>query len=83
MTQCIDVNCWYHKEYGKNKICPISKEVHAKGHNAQRKAELKRLEKCFKIIRHELLRDVKTKNLDSFPFAHLSVLKEIREYMIY
>ena len=56
MTQCIDVNCWYHKDYGKNKICPISKEVHEIGKNQQRKAELKRLEKCFTIIQHELLK---------------------------
>jgi len=77
MSQCIDVNCWYHKEYGKNKICPITKEVHDIGKNLKRKSELKRLENCFRIIRYELLRDVKTKS-----YHHLSLLKEIKEYMI-
>jgi len=55
MTQCIDINCWYHKEYGNNKICPITKEVHEIGQRQKRNSELKRLEKCFKIIEHEII----------------------------
>ena len=77
MTQCVDENCWYHKQYGKNAICPITKEVHDIGQSQKRKAELKRLENCFRIIRHELLRDVNPKS-----YHHLSMLKEIREFMI-
>ena len=42
MTECVDVNCWYHKQYGKNAICPITKEVHDIGQSQKRKAELKR-----------------------------------------
>ena len=72
MTKCQNVNCYN----GKN--CPITQEVHDLVKNQKRKAELKRLANCFSIIRYELLRDVKTKS-----YHHLSLLKEIREYMIY
>jgi hypothetical protein len=74
MTKCQNINCYN----GKN--CPISQEVHDIVKNQQRKAEIKRLEKCFRIIRHELLRHGQggfTKSLH-----HLSLLKEIREYII-
>ena len=66
MTQCINDNCWYHKKYGKNKICPITKEVHEIGQIQQRKAELKRLEKCFVIIKHEISFRRKLSLLDKF-----------------
>ena len=79
MTECIDVNCWYHKEYGKNKICPITKEVHEIGEKQKRKSELKRLENCFRIIRHELL---KKNPFDSKIYHNLMLIKELREYMI-
>ena len=49
MTQCQNANCYN----GKN--CPISQEVHDLVKNQKRKAELKRLEKCFKIIEHEII----------------------------
>ena len=71
MTKCQNVNGICETN------CPISQEVHDIVKNQKRKAELKRLENCFRIIRHELLRDVKTKS-----YHHLSLLKEIREYMI-
>ena len=48
-------NCWYHKKYGKNKICPIPKEVHEIGQRLERKTKLIRLQKCFKIIEHEII----------------------------
>ena len=48
MTKCQNVNCYN----GKN--CPISQEIHDLVKNQKRKAELKRLEKCFKIIKHEI-----------------------------
>ena len=48
MTKCQNVNCYN----GKN--CPISQEVHDLVKNQKRKAELKRLEKCFEIIKHEI-----------------------------
>ena len=76
MTQCVDDNCWYHKQYGKNAICPITKEVHDIGQSQKRKAELKRLENCFRIIRHELFKAGNDR------YRYLSLLKEIREYMI-
>ena len=66
MTQCINDNCWYHKKYGKNKICPITKEVHEIGQSQQRKAELKRLEKSFVIIKHEISFRRKLSLLDKF-----------------
>ena len=77
MTQCVDDNCWYHKQYGKNAICPITKEVHDIGQSQKRKAELKRLENCFRIIRHELF----IMNNDNI-YHYLSLLKEIRGFMI-
>ena len=79
MTECVDVNCWYHKQYGKNAICPITKEVHDIGQSQKRKAELKRLENCFRIIRHELLI---MNHFDSKHFQNVKKLKELREYMI-
>ena len=48
MTKCQNVNCYN----GKN--CPISQETHDLVKNQKRKAELKRLEKCFEIIEDEL-----------------------------
>ena len=48
MTKCQNVNCYN----GEN--CPISQEVHDLVKNQKRKAELKRLEKCFKIIKREI-----------------------------
>ena len=50
MTKCQNINCYN----GKN--CPISQEVHDIVKNQQRKAEIKRLENCFRIIRHELFK---------------------------
>ena len=77
MKQCIDVNCWYHKDYGQNKICPITKEVHDIGKKQIKKQESERVKNCFRIIRHELL-----KKTDDKIYHNLSMLKQIREYMI-
>ena len=83
MTECVDVNCWYHKQYGKNAICPITKEVHDIGQSQKRKAELKRLENCFRIIRHELLKRNEYSNTwNQKRYHNLMLLKEIREFMI-
>ena len=49
MTKCQNVSCYN----GEN--CPISQETHDLVKNQKRKAELKRLEKCFKIIGHEII----------------------------
>tara|TARA_Y100000310_G_C20120267_1_gene551118 strand:- start:38 stop:259 length:222 start_codon:yes stop_codon:yes gene_type:complete len=73
MTKCQNLNCYN----GKN--CPISQETHDLVKNQKRKAELKRLENCFRIIRHELL---KKNPFDSKIYHNLSMLKELREYMI-
>ena len=75
MTKCQNVNCYN----GIN--CPITQEVHDLVKNQKRKAELKRLENCFRIIRHELLKSSVSKSA-SKSYHHLSLLKEIREYMI-
>ena len=73
MTKCQNINCYN----GKN--CPISQETHDLVKNQQRKAEIKRLENCFRIIRHELF-----KNNASFGLfdKNLMKLKELKEYMI-
>ena len=60
MTKCQNVNCYN----GKN--CPISQEVHDIVQNQQRKAELKRLEKCFRIIKHEIIISHRLILLDKF-----------------
>jgi hypothetical protein len=49
MTKCQNVNCYN----GKN--CPITQEVHDLVNNQKRKAELKRLDNCFRIIEHEII----------------------------
>ena len=60
MTKCQNVNCYN----GKN--CPISQEVHDLVKNQKRKAELKRLEKCFKIIKREIRMSNRLILLDKF-----------------
>ena len=49
MTKCQNPNCYN----GKN--CPITQEIHDLVKSQKRRQEANRIERCFKIIEHEII----------------------------